>query len=237
MRLKKYDRDVAHSYTFGVFPTLELLRWRAPHVQEVLLHSRGNQNEGVAKITALCRDAGIPVEVNDKLIERLTPKENTYAVGVFRKYAMQLDARADQVVLVHPGDMGNLGTISRTLLGFGYANLALIRPAADSFDPRVIRASMGAIFQLAFSYFDTFESYRAAFGDQRLYPFMTDGRARLDEATFERPAAFIFGGESGGLPPVYHDYGLSVSIPHQPAIDSLNLAVAVGIALYVARRV
>ena len=37
-------------------------------------------------------------------------------------------------------DPGNLGTILRTALGFGLKNIAIIRPAVDSDDPRVVRA-------------------------------------------------------------------------------------------------
>ena len=65
----------------------------------------------------------------------------------------------NHVVLVNPGDMGNMGTIMRTMLGFNYYNLAIIRPGVDVFDPRVLRASMGAMFHLNIEYFDSFEDY------------------------------------------------------------------------------
>lgn len=234
MRWKKYDKDAPHAYTFGVFPTLELLRYREGRVVEVILHSQGERNEGVDKIRALCQHARIGCEVNDKQVERLSPKENTYAIGVFQKYYPRLDAETNHLVLVNPGDMGNLGTTIRTMLGFGVNHLALIRPAVDIFDPRAIRASMGAAFQLAFDYFDSFEAYRAAFGAHHLYPFMTDGAVSLPEAAFEPPFALVFGSERSGLPADYHTLGTSVCIPQRPAIDSLNLSVAIGIALYAA---
>jgi TrmH family RNA methyltransferase len=232
MLWKKYDKNAPHAYTFGVFPTLELLRYQMPHAIEVLLHSRGERNEGVEKIRALCQHARIPTTLNDKLVERLSPKENTYAVGVFQKYYPRLNPDESHVVLINPGDMGNLGTIIRTLLGFGLTNLALVRPAADIFDPRAIRASMGAVFQLAFQYFESFAAYRAAFGEHHLYPFMTDGAARLPEVAFQHPFALVFGNESSGLPPEFREMGTSVRIPQRPAIDSLSLPIAVGIALY-----
>ena len=49
--------------------------------------------------------------------------------------------------------MGNLGTIMRTMVGFGMEDLAIIRPGVDAYDPKVIRASMGSIFHLRFAYF------------------------------------------------------------------------------------
>jgi TrmH family RNA methyltransferase len=231
MRLKKYERDAAQGYSFGVFPTLELLRHQPSAVREVLLNSAGERNSGVTQLREACAAAHIPLTSDDKLIARIAPKENTYAVGVFQKYTTALRARANHIVLVNPTDMGNLGTIIRTMLGFGFADLALIRPAADIFDPRVVRSSMGALFQMRFAYFDSFAAYRAS-NRGRCYPFMTDGRVPLHEARFEPPYALIFGSESSGLPDSFRSEGVSVSIPHAAAIDSLNLAVALGIALY-----
>jgi TrmH family RNA methyltransferase len=231
MRLKKYDRDSGLTYTFGVFPTLELIQHQAQHTQEVLLHSSGEPNEGVDKLKALCQQLNIHLSADDKLVERLAAKDNTYAIGVFKKYQATLEAQANHLVLVNPSDMGNLGTILRTMLGFSVCNLALIKPAADIFDPRAIRASMGALFQIKFAYYESFEAYQKAF-THHLYPFMTDGAVPLGEAQFEPPFALVFGNESSGLPDGFRGIGTSVSIPQSAAIDSLNLPVAIGIALY-----
>lgn len=233
MRLKKYTRDEAHAYTFGVFPTLELLLHRAEVVEEVLLHTDAAKNEGAGKIRTLCEAQRIPYSTDDKLVERLSAKENTYAVGVFRKYQAALEGTADHVMLVNPADMGNLGTIIRTMLGFGVRNLALIRPAADIFDPRVIRASMGALFQVQFEYFESVDAYQSVY-QQHLYPFLTDGQVSLREVRFERPFTLVFGSESSGLPEHFRTMGSSVTIPQSAAIDSLNLATAVAVALYAA---
>ncbi len=233
MRLRKYERDDSHAYTFGVFPTLELIQHQPDTVSEVLLHSAGVRNEGIAKIKALCQQLGIRISVDDKLVERLESKDNTYAIGVFQKYEAALNAESNHVLLVNPSDMGNLGTTLRTMLGFGFRDLVVIKPAVDMFDPRSIRASMGALFQVNFAYYDSLEAYRAQFL-HALYPFMTNGDVGLHEATFTPPYTLVFGSESSGLPDTYRKVGTSVTIPQTKAIDSLNLSVAIGIALYTA---
>src|SRR5438067_3093941 len=167
--LKPYKKELDHSYTFGVFPTLELLHARPESVLKVLLSESGRKNRGVAKFEDLCRRHHFRLEVNDRAVERLAPKENAYAIGVFEKYAEKLNATANHLVLVNPSDMGNLGTIIRTMLGFGVSNLALVRPAADIFDPRTVRASMGALFGVNFQYFDIFAEYRDTY-PHNLYP-------------------------------------------------------------------
>ena len=233
-RYKKYKRDDPHSYSFGAFPTLELLTHRPERARQVVAHSKGLASEGVGRVEARCRELGVPFEVNDRLVERLSHKGNVYVFAVFDKFAAPLDKRADHLLLVNPSDMGNLGTIARSMLGFGVRDLALVTPAADPFNPHVVRASMGAVFALRIQPFESLEAYRALHR-HRLYPFMLAGERRLDEVAFASPCTLVFGPEGAGLPERYREVGVSVTIPQSPLVESLNLAVAVGIALYAAK--
>jgi TrmH family RNA methyltransferase len=139
------------------------------------------------------------------------------------------------VVLVNPSDPGNLGTICRAMLGFGFTNLGVIKPASDIFDPKTIRASMGAVFQMNFQYFPSFEEYRKNF-KRNIYVFMTDGVKKLGELAFQKSYALVFGNEGAGLGQEFKKFGESVKIPQSDKVDSLNLAVAVGVSLYEAMK-
>ena len=235
MQLKRYKKDFDYSYSFGIFPTLELLTHRPDKVMRVVAHSKGEISEGISEIQARCEVLGIPFEVNDKLINKLAHKGNVYVFAVFEKYASNLRAEANHLLLVNPSDMGNLGTIIRTMLGFGVRDLALLRPAADLFNPHVVRASMGAVFALNAHYFDDLGVYRKAF-QRPLYPFMLNAKRDLREVAFASPFTLVFGPEGPGLPENYLEVGQSVTIPQGELIESLNLAVAVGIALYEATK-
>lgn len=230
-RLKRYKKDFEHSYAFGVFPTLELLAYRPVEALGVIAHPQGSENQGVHKIRQICTENGIPFEFQEKSFSRLGARENDYAIGIFRKTESGLDQSANHVILVNPGSTGNLGTILRTMLGFGFCDLAIIEPAVDHFHPEVIRASMGSLFQMRLSRFADFEGYQEIFAHQ-FYPLMTDGAIPLPKASFTPPFGLIFGPESAGLPQAYHAVGTSVCIPQSAAIDSLNLAISVGITLY-----
>ncbi len=230
-RLKRYKKDLAHSYTFGVFPTLELLAHRPQNALGVVAHPQGLENSGIIKMREICRRKRIPFEIREKTFPRLGARENDFAVGVFRKAETGLNASTDHVILVNPGGTGNLGTIIRTMLGFGFHDLAIIEPAADIFHPETIRASMGALFQLRFARFESFEAYLERFPRQ-FYLLMTDGATALPEARFHSPFGLVFGNESRGLGPQFRPLGTSVRIPQSTAIDSLNLAVSVGVTLY-----
>ena len=181
-----------------------------------------------------CREHGVREETADRALSRISGKQNCFAAVVFDKWQSDLEAQAPHVVLHHPMDEGNLGTIERTLLGLGILDLAVIRPAADPFDPRVVRATMGAIFSLRVKQYDSFEAYRAEHPSHALYPFMLDGSKLLDEACRDvrTPYALVFGNEGSGLPPEFAGLGQAVRIPHSDRIDSLNLSVAVAIGAY-----
>lgn len=229
--LKPYKKDFSHSYSFGVFPTIELLHHKPQSVISVLLHSKGERNEGIEKLKALCQKNNIKLEINDGLIEKLAGNEKTYAIGVFKKFESRLEQDKNHLVLDGIRDMGNLGTILRTALGFGICDVAIIKPAADIFDPKVVRSSMGALFQVNFIYFATFAEYQKQFS-RNYYPFMTNGEKKLKDAQFLKPFSLIFGSESQGLSESFKKIGTSVSIEQTEKVDSLNLSIAVGIGLY-----
>ena len=233
VQLKAYKKDFEYSYTLGVFPTLELLNFQMDKVIKVILSQDGMENEGVKKIINICEENNIECQINDKAINRISKKKNCYAIGVFKKYEIDLSKSLNHVVLVEPSDMGNLGTIIRTILGFNIKNLAIIRPAVDIYDPKAIRASMGAIFKISFEYFDSFEEYMKCF-DHNIYTFMLDAKETLPniKVNKNRPFSLVFGNEGSGLSEKFSNIGTSVIIPHGDEIDSLNLSIAVGIAAY-----
>lgn len=231
VRLISYLKKFEYSYSFGVFPTIELMENRPRNVIKVLFHPRGKENKGVQKLVSLCAKFGIKTEWNEGLIKKLGGNDNTYAVGVFGKYKDELEKDRNHLVLVNPEDGGNLGTMMRTALAFGISNVAIIRPAVDIFDPKTVRASMGSIFKVNVEYFDNFETYKQSH-DNSCFLFMTDGAKKLDEVSFVKPFSLVFGGESSGLAKEYKKYGTTVLIPQSGLVDSLNLSIAAGIAMY-----
>ncbi len=234
-RLKRYQKEFPFSYAEGVYSCIELLDAHPEHVTRVLLSSSGERNSGVTRIINICKDHSIPFEINDRLIERICRNGKHLAVGVFNKYPSAIEPDKNHLVLVNPSDMGNTGTIARTMAGFGMLDLVLIKPALDYFDPRVIRASMGSIFRLNIAYFESLQDYHKAFSNN-IYLFRTGEKSSIRDTSFTRPYSLVFGNESSGLPDDIEVHGTTVSIPQDNAVDSLNLSVAAGIALYEACR-
>ncbi|NLA75228.1 MAG: TrmH family RNA methyltransferase [Deltaproteobacteria bacterium] len=231
-RLKRYQKEFPYSYAEGVYTCIELLNTHPEQVVRLLLSSSGTRNGGIGRIVEMCSRQGIPFETNDRLIQRICCNGKHLAVGVFNKYPSAIEPDKNHLVLVNPSDMGNTGTIARTMAGFGVFNLALIRPAPDHFDPRVIRSSMGSIFRLNIGCFETLQDYHGSFANNNLYLFRSKKGRSIKKTGFVRPFSLVFGNESSGLPDNIDISGTIVSIPQKSNIDSLNLSVAAGIALY-----
>lgn len=233
-KLEPYDKKLPYSYCLGVFPSLNLLRSRPQQVTRLLLHPQAGRNEGADQLRAECARLGVREEEAERVLRREARKDNCYAALVFDKYQPELEKTKPHVVLCQVSDGGNLGTALRACLGFGFEQVAVIRPAVDAFDPRVLRSSMGAFFQMNVRTFDSFEQYRALYPLHALYPFMLDGAVGLPQAAKDHAPlyALVFGNEQTGLPKEFARLGQPVFIPQSDKIDSLNLAMAVSIGCY-----
>lgn len=232
--LESYTRNLPYSYALGLFPASELMRKRPELAKRLLVSSKAENSEGLQALRELCQKHHVREENADRVLSRISGKDNCFAAVVFDKFQGEL-TNGNHLVLHHPSDKGNLGTMLRTALGFGYTDIAIIRPAADAFDPHVVRASMGAIFGLNVRYYDDFADYRREFPEHALYPFMLDASVPLSEGVRQKkePFALIMGNEGSGLPAEFAQMGQAVRIPHSGEIDSLNLSIAAAIGMYI----
>lgn len=231
-KLKRYQKKYGFSYAFGAYPVLDLLKFQRERVLKVVVKTDGLKSDGVSEILDICKREGIPFEENNHVIDKIAYKENTYVLAVFEKYEEELEVDSNHIVLVNPSNTGNMGTIIRTMVGFGFKNLAIIRPGVDIFDPMVVRSTMGALFRVHFKYFESIRAYTEAYKGHNMYPFMLDGGKDILNVEFKEPFSFIQGNEGKGLDSSYKDLGESIYIPHSDEIDSLNLSVATSIGMW-----
>ena len=234
IRVASYRKDSEDTYGLGATVVMEYLLHAKDKVRGVILHPQFRSEETVDKIKALCGDV-IPVSVEEKPFNILSKKENCFVICVIEKREEHI-LKGNHMVLVNPSNAGNMGTIMRSCLGFGVRDLAIVPPATDHFDPKVIRASMGAAASVRTEVFSSFEEYSARFPENKLYPFMLDGSTKLHETVIEQPFSLIMGNEATGLPSEFSKIGRPIRIDHSNAIDSLNITIAASIGLYEATK-
>jgi hypothetical protein len=70
---KSYKKDFEHSYSFGAFPTIELIKSKPEKVIKVFA-STSYREEGREELENLCRKNNVELEINDKVISPFKPK-------------------------------------------------------------------------------------------------------------------------------------------------------------------
>jgi TrmH family RNA methyltransferase len=181
------------------------------------------------------------VNVSPELFRSISITERASGVGaIVRQHwtsLNRLDPRAGGLcwlVIESIRSAGNLGTILRTAEASGAAGVIFLGNAADPFDPRVVRASMGGIFHLKLARMDANELRRwSATHGVRLIGLAPRGPRLWTDVPIDRPTALLLGEERQGLTPAAAALcDTTVRLPMPGRADSLNVAVAAGIMMY-----
>ncbi|NMA26009.1 MAG: RNA methyltransferase [Clostridiales bacterium] len=141
------------------------------------------------------------------------------------------------VILEGLQDPGNVGTILRTAGAFNVGSIILTGGCADPFNPKAIRASMGAIFRQPIVTAE-FNDIRALKNNGlRIYGAALSGDSRDVRDVTLKNAAVAIGSEGCGLSPELLDLcDEKIIIPMSPKCESLNAAVAAAIVMWEAGR-
>ncbi len=159
--------------------------------------------------------------------------------GLFDLIPSDKNRNALLVALENLQDPGNLGTILRTAEAAGATGILLGPDCVDLYNPKVIRATMGAIFRLPFFIAgDLRRELKALRAKGVIWAAAhLEGTVSYEEADYRGPCGFLIGNESQGLTSKTADCAdLLVRIPMQGKVESLNAAIASAVLLYEADR-
>ena len=132
-------------------------------------------------------------------------------------------------------DPGNLGTVIRSAKAFGADLLVLSADCADIYNPKVLRAAMGAIFGQPIIRTPDLAAVISAYGkDGRVFAATLDEKAvTLGSLPFRAGEAVVVGNEGHGLSPAVVAAATgSLYIPMAAGVESLNAGVAASVLLW-----
>ena len=194
----------------------------------------GLQNDEVAQLFERCK-ARRRVVFSDRIFERVSPVESP--VGILAVIDIPPDAStaapaADSVFLDGIQDAGNVGSILRSAAAAGMKRISASTGTADFWSPRVLRAGMGAHFDLALASNQRLaDEVKAAPGQV----IVATGHAGINlyDADLRAPGIWIFGAEGAGVSSeALAAATMTVSIPMVTGSESLNVAAAAAICLF-----
>lgn len=142
-------------------------------------------------------------------------------------------------------DPGNLGTILRIAEWFGIDAVFAAKDTVDVFNPKVVQATMGAVFRVKMHYVDLPELAEHVISKGgRIFGTFLDGEnmygKELDNGK-EAPSVIVIGNESNGISDRMSELVTDrLYIPpypaDQPGSESLNAAVATAVTVAEFRR-
>lgn len=137
-----------------------------------------------------------------------------------------------RIALYEPEIAGNVGAVLRLGACLGVA-VDLIEPLGFAWDDkRVRRAAMDYIDHVEIVRHAGFAAFRATTAAQRLVLFTTKAAVSPYDFAFDAGDILLFGKESAGVPAaVAAACPVQLRLPIRPAVRSMNLAMAAGLAL------
>ena len=231
---------------YGLNPVLEALR--AGRVRRLKVGTRGDKRTDEA--VALARKAGVAVErVDPDALDRLARG------GVHQGIAAELQSLRDYsvqelvngaaphapllVVLDGVEDPHNLGAIVRSVDAAGGHGIIRQQRHAAALDGIAAKASAGAIAVVRFATVVNIARALEELKEAGVWTvgFAGDAPESYDEVDFTLATAIVVGSEGEGLRRLTRDRcDRLVRIPMSGAVQSLNVSVAAGIALFEAAR-
>ena len=136
-------------------------------------------------------------------------------------------------------DPGNLGTIIRTAEGAGVDAVIMSKDTVDIFSPKVVRATMGALFRQPFVYAEDLNAVvkKLQAVNIKCYAAHLKGKRTFWEEDFIKGTAFLIGNEGNGLSDeLSAKADALIMIPMEGKLESLNAAVSASLLGYEAKR-
>lgn len=217
------QRPVADAVSYGIVPEAVLLSESY----------RGSVN------------AGKVYRISDKVARYISDTQNPQ--GIIAEFKMpkpdvsMLSAENSPLLFFSDGisDPGNLGTIIRTLEASGVSGLVLGQGTVDLYNPKTVRSTMAAIFNLPI-YCSGDTSIVLKMLKNKGYKIVgtrMEDAVVYNEASFNEPTVVIMGNEARGISTAAADIcDAFIRIPIEGKTESLNVGVAAAVIAYEAHR-
>ncbi len=176
----------------------------------------------------------VSAQVFDDISDTDTPQGILTVVKMSAKEFTLSEGARDIVILDGVSEPGNMGTVIRTAEALGFDGIYLMKGCADIYSSKTVRATMGSVFRMKFKtgceLTDIEELQKKGF---RVISTTPGGETVLEELSVMGKTALVIGNEAHGVCSKMLELSdLRVKITMQGLAESLNAAVAAGIAMH-----
>jgi TrmH family RNA methyltransferase len=194
-----------------------------------------NSDRGKALIHRAHRQGLEVFSCSEAVLDELTDTVHAQGVAaIARKPSWPAPAEGLLVIADEIQDPGNMGTLLRTAVAVGVQGLLAVKGSVDLYSPKVVRASMGAVFQLPHwmaerrDILDLLQSRGISIAVTQL-----EDAENFWDVAYPPSVAVVIGNEARGVHPSFRERAaFAVRIPLVGKVESLNASVAAGVLLY-----
>ncbi|MBR5191914.1 MAG: RNA methyltransferase [Clostridia bacterium] len=170
-------------------------------------------------------------EVSEEVFKSITTEVSPQgALAVIKKPELEFSLpKSKSLLLDGVSDPSNVGAIIRTAAASGYKDVYLCE-TADPFNPKSVRASMGGVFKVNLYLVD-----REKFLNEINIPLIVADMngTNVYETKIGENFCIVIGNEGRGVSQQIKEKAtLTVSIPMENQMESLNASVSAGILMY-----
>lgn len=157
-------------------------------------------------------------------------------IAVFEKPASQSKITGDLLLILEDlQDPGNLGTLIRSAIAFGFDSVILAGDSVEPWNPKVIRASAGLVFAIPVLQLNqaTLLTQLENTPHQLYVTTGKPGSQSYRTTNYTGPCAIVLGNEGRGVSPelLNHPKAQALTIPMDARVESLNVGISGSIIL------
>jgi TrmH family RNA methyltransferase len=231
LAFKKYREIYGLFLAEGYHVVEELLKsdWEI----ESLITSNNEMSEKLGSLGETLKPKLVRPGVIDKIADAKTPQE---ILAIVKIPQIQTDISIHNRIVIADGikDPGNMGTLIRTAHAFGFDAVLTTSKSVDIFNPKVVRATQGAMFGLRLFYdVKTDIILNRLRSSHTFYALDPRGDTDIDDIESDDRYILMVGSEIEGVSEsLLNQADYKIRISHAGPVDSLNAAIAAGIAMY-----
>jgi TrmH family RNA methyltransferase len=179
----------------------------------------------------------VPVfRVSDSIMEYMSDTKTSQGILAVVRQKHYTSLSGDLFIILDTlQDPGNMGTIFRTAEAAGVSGIIMNRNCVDIYSPKVVRATMGAMFRMPFIICEDLsaEILKMKAKGIAVYAAHLKGEKNHWEFDYSKPVAFMIGNEGNGLSEEIASLSDAyMRIPMMGKTESLNAAVAATVLMY-----
>ncbi|WP_107038569.1 TrmH family RNA methyltransferase [Brumimicrobium mesophilum] len=169
-------------------------------------------------------------EIDNKTLGQISTLKHPQKQVAICNYLQKNTARPNfYIALDTIQDPGNLGTILRLASWFGVQHIIASKETVDCYNPKVVQASMGAIFNVNMEYVDLKEALENT--ELPIYGSLLEGE-NIYETEISKKGIMIMGNEGNGISEEIMKFITDpITIPQFGKGESLNVAMATAVLL------